>query len=57
MLQKLSFSAEVVASMSPAPESDGTTKRHTVDQHDSIVGQYKELIREQVGSVLLGVFP
>ncbi|MBL0690442.1 MAG: hypothetical protein JJV96_01760 [Alphaproteobacteria bacterium] len=34
-------------SVSPVDENEVEAKRATLDQHDSIVAQYKELIREQ----------
>ena len=46
----LSISDEVLKAVSPAQESDNAAqKQHAnVEQHDSIVTQYKEIIREQV---------
>ena len=44
-------SDDVIASLTPAAEGEQGAKRHNMDQHDSIVNQYKELIREQVSCV------
>ncbi len=44
------FSDEVLKSLSPQEDGEqgDQAKRATLDQHNSIVEQYKELIREQV---------
>ena len=45
-----SFSDDVVKALSPEDENEPSEKQKkaTLDQHNNIVAQYKELIREQV---------
>ena len=45
-----SFSDDVVKALSPEDENEPSDKQKkaTLDQHNNIVAQYKELIREQV---------